>query len=70
MLPLWIVDVNYNVACTVALIGNALVVILSLKMTIPEIRAYRWIIVSQAATEGLACIMKMLLKFVSIFMQI
>lgn len=65
--PSWIVDINYNITFVVGFIGNLLVIIISLKIKIQEIRACKWIICIQAAIESIACIMNILFKFVSFF---
>lgn len=70
MLPFWLVDLNYYTAFAAAFIGNALIILLSLKVRAQEIRDYRWIISSQAALELLACTMKVLMKFVSFYAQL
>lgn len=65
MLPLWLVEANYYIACTIGYIGNILVIVLSMKVGAQEIHTYRWIISIQAAIEAIACISKLIFKFAS-----
>lgn len=64
MLPLWLVDTNYYIACTAGFVGNLLVIIFSMKTGAQEIRAYRWIISIEAAVEAIACVLKLIIELV------
>lgn len=63
---LCLLNINYYASFIAGFTGNALVMLLSLQVNVQEIRAYRWIISSQAAIELVACLLKVLTKFVSL----
>lgn len=65
MFFLWISEVNHYIANISGLVGNILVVLLSIRIREKEIGTYRWIIVFQAAIEAIACLLTLLLKIVS-----